>query len=321
MKRLLALLLLVPVLAMAWEPQLNRPITVYVPNAPGAGNELAFRELSAIIAETNPVPKFVIINQPGADGVVALNNLLTAPTDGYHIMAPSYGGMYITNDIWEKDIKKFAWDTFPFTLSIGKSPLVLVAGVKSKINTPKEFEELIAITKTPINIAVGGGAHRTVFEYLMFKHHGNADLVKTAKFQGPLQAVTSVAQYDGVLGTEFGIMPITIAKPLIEAGKIKPIGFSGNKIMPQYPNVPLLNVGITAAWTITMPPNTSQDIVDWYVKTLSAAIKTKQFQRWCYENVVYVDENELTPAAVRKDAKQLRDTFLPILQKIDLTKD
>jgi tripartite-type tricarboxylate transporter receptor subunit TctC len=326
MKKLLAILLLVPALAFAWQPDPQKPITVLVPNTPGAGNELAFRTLTSIIAKTNPGPKFVVVNQPGADGVVALNHLMTLPADGYSIIAPSYGGMYLTNDIWEKNIKKFNWASFPFTLNIGKSPLVLVASVKSQINTPQEFLKLISTTTKPVNVAIGGGAHRTVFEFMMVKGNGNVDQVKTVKFQGPLPAVTSVAQYDGVSGTEFGIMPITIAQPLIQAGKVKPIGFSGTQRMPQYPNVPVLTVAnqtinITAAWTITMPPNTPKEVVDWYVTTFAAAAKTKEFQQWCQENVVYINETELTPIGVLKDVKKMRETFLPILEKIDLSKD
>ena len=44
MKRLLAILALLPALAFAWEPA--RPVTVYVGNTPGAGNEIAFRKLA-----------------------------------------------------------------------------------------------------------------------------------------------------------------------------------------------------------------------------------------------------------------------------------
>jgi tripartite-type tricarboxylate transporter receptor subunit TctC len=325
-KKFLVAALLVPVMAFAWQPDPQKPITVLVPNSPGAGNELAFRTLASIIAKTNPGPKFVIINQPGADGVVALNHLMTLPNDGYNIIAPSYGGMYLTNDLWEKNVKKFNWDSFPFTLSIGKSPLVLVASTKSDINTPEEFIRLIRTATSPINVAIGGGAHRTVFEFLMVNGNGNADQVKTTKFQGPLPAVTSVAQYDGKMGTEFGIMPITIAQPLIQAGKVKPIGFSGTQKMPQYPNVPLLKVNnqlidITAAWTITMPPNTPRDVIDWYVKSFAAASRTKEYRDWCYENVVYINENEQTPAGVRRDVVKMREAFLPILEKIDLSKD
>jgi tripartite-type tricarboxylate transporter receptor subunit TctC len=160
----------------------------------------------------------------------------------------------------------------------------------------------------------------------MVKGNGNVDQVKTVKFQGPLPAVTSVAQYDGITGTEFGIMPITIAQPLIQAGKVKPIGFSGTRRMPQYPNVPVLTVAnqtinITAAWTITMPPGTPKDVVDWYVTTFADAVRTKEFQQWCQENVVYINEEELTPNGVVKDVKKIRETFLPILEKIDLSKD
>jgi tripartite-type tricarboxylate transporter receptor subunit TctC len=324
MKKLLVALLLLPALAFAWEP--TKPVTVLVPNTPGAGNELAFRTLTAIIAKTNPGPKFVVVNQPGADGVVALNHLMTLPADGHSIIAPSYGGMYLTNDIWEKNIKKFDWASFPFTLNIGKSPLVLVASVKSSINTPQEFLKLISTTNKPVNVAIGGGAHRTVFEFLMVKGNGNTDQVKTVKFQGPLPAVTSVAQYDGTSGTEFGIMPITIAQPLIQAGKVKPIGFSGTQRMSQYPKVPLLavngqTINITAAWTITMPPGTPKEISDWYVTTFAAAVKTPEFKQWCQENVVYINENELNPSGVLRDVKQMRETFLPILEKIDLSKD
>lgn len=325
-KKILIAFLMLPILAFAWQPDPQKPITVLVPNTPGSGNELAFRTLASIIAKTDAGPKFVIVNQPGADGVVALNNLMTLPADGHSIIATSYGGMYLTNDIWEKNVKKFQWDSFPFTLNIGKSPLVLVASVKSPVNTPEEFIRLISTSTRPINVAVGGGAHRTVFEFLMAQGRGNPDIAKVVKFQGPVPAVTSVAQYDGSVGTEFGIMPIAIAQPLIRAGKVKPIGFSGTQKMPQYPTVPVMRVNnqtinITAAWTITMPPNTPREVVDWYVRTFAAASRTKEYQEWCLENVVYINDAERTPTGVFNDVKKMRETFLPLLEKIDLSKE
>ena len=326
MKRLLAILLLLPTLAFAWQPNPNKVITVTVGNAPGAGNEIAFRTLAAIIAETNKDPKFVIVNQPGADSVVAMNSLLKQPNDGYYINALSHMSTFVTNDIWEKDVKKWQWNDFTHVITIGKSPLVLVASSKSQVNTPEEFIQRIQTTRQPISVAIGGGAHRTAFEYLMLKGNGNADQVKTIKFQGPLQAVTSVAQFETAGGTEFGIMPIAVARPLIEAGKVKPIGFTGTRHMPQYPWVPLLNtvapgINVYAAWSIVMPPNVSKDVVAWYTKTFADAIHTKQYQQWCYNNVVFVEELELTPAGIVRHAQSLRDAFLPMLQKIDLSKD
>jgi len=324
MKKLLAVLLLIPTLAMAWEP--IYPVSVIVGNTPGAGNEIAFRALAAVVQKNNPKFVYVVENKPGADSVVAQNYFLQQPADGYTINLPSHMSTYVTNDIWEAKIKKFNYDSFIDVMTMGKSPLVLVANAKSKINTPVEFIRLIATTTRPINVAVGGGAHRTAYEYLMMKAHGNADLVKPIKFNGPLPAVTSVASFDTAGGTEFGIMPIAVARPLVEAGKVKPIGFTGTHRMPQYPNVPLLNewvpgINVYAAWSIELPKGTPQEVVDWYQQKFSAAVHSAEYKKWCEQNVVFVDESELKPAGLRRHMEELRATFLPVLKTIDLSKE
>jgi hypothetical protein len=71
------------------------------------------------------------------------------------------------------------------------------------------------------------------FEYIRLKTGASSDLIRDIRFQGPLPAVTSVAQYDGKTGTEFGIMPIAVARPLIEAGKVRPVGLTGGPKLKQ----------------------------------------------------------------------------------------
>ena len=184
----------------------------------------------------------------------------------------------------------------------------------------------VAKSTKPINVAVGGGAHRTAYEYLMTKAHADREIVKPIKFNGPQPAVLSVASYDGKTGTEFGIMPIAVAKPLVDAGKVKAIGFTGTKTMPQYPTVPLLNtvapgINVYAAWSIELPANTPTDIVAWYQKTFAAAIRSKEYKEWREQNVVFYEQSELTPAGLKHQMISLRETFLPVLQRIDLAKE
>lgn len=319
MKHLLALLLLIPTLALSWEP--TKPVTVVIGNPPGAGNELAFRKLASIVTEANPKANFVIQNQPGADSVIAMNGFLSAPNDGYTIALPSHMSTFITNDIWEKKIKKFNYDSFTPVMTMGKSPLVLIANRNSKIDTPQQFADYIRDTKEPINIAIGGGAHRTAFEYLMFKNNGNGDMVQIINFNGPLQAATSVGKDTG--GTEFGIMPIAVAKPLIESGKVKPIGLTGERKMPQFPNVPLLQsiapgINVYGAWAIILPPDTPKEITDWYVKVFVAAARSEEYKKWMDGQVVFLEEKELTPAGLRRQMETLRKTFMPVLEKVKL---
>ena len=324
MKKLLSIFLLVPLLAFAWEP--TKTVTVIVGNTPGAGNEIAFRKLAEIVQKQNPKFTYVVNNMPGADSVIANNKFLDAAPDGYTINLPSHMSSYVTNDIWEAKIKKYQYNSFVDVLTMGKSPLVLVASPKSSVNTPVDFVRYIATSTKPINVAIGGGAHRTAYEYLIAKAHANKDIITSIKFNGPLPAVTSVASYDGKTGTEFGIMPIAVAKPLIDAGKVKPIGFTGTRTMPQYPNVPLLNtvapgINVYAAWSIELPPNTSADIVAWYQTNFAKAIRSKEYAEWRDLNVVFYEESELTPQGLHKHMDELRANFLPVLKQIDLSKE
>jgi tripartite-type tricarboxylate transporter receptor subunit TctC len=322
-KKLLMTVLLVPVMASAWEP--TKTVTAIVGNAPGAGNEMAFRKLAEIVTKRNPGFTYIVQPMPGADSVVANNKFLDAPTDGHVINLPSHMSSYVTNDIWEKNIKKYNYDSFIDVLTMGKSPLVLVAHPSSGINTPQEFVKYIASGRT-INVATGGGAHRTAFEYLMDRAQGNRDQVKAIKFNGPVAAVQSVASYDGKAGTEFGIMPIAVARAMVDAGKVKPIGFTGTRKMLQYPNVPLLNtvvpgINVYAAWSIQLPPGTRQDIVDWYQQQFSAAVRSAEYKEYADANVIFYAEDELTPGGLKRHMDELRASFLPVLSRIDLSKE
>jgi tripartite-type tricarboxylate transporter receptor subunit TctC len=322
-KKLLIATLLVPVMAFAWEP--TRPVQVVIGNTPGAGNEMAFRKLAEIVQKRNPNFVYVVQNIPGADSVIANNKFLEAAADGHTINLPSHMSSYVTNDIWEKNIKKYNYDSFVDVLTMGKSPLVLVAGVKSGIETPQDFVKYIQSGRN-INVAIGGGAHRTAFEYLMDRARGNRDAVRSIKFNGPVPALQSVGQWDGKTGTEFGIMPIAVAKSLIDAGKVKPIGFTGTRKMPQFPNVPLLNgvapgINVYAAWSIQLPPGTPRDIAEWYQREFSAAVRSAEYRDYTDANVIFYEESELTPAGLRRHMDELRAAFIPVLSRIDLSKE
>jgi tripartite-type tricarboxylate transporter receptor subunit TctC len=232
---------------------------------------------------------------------------------------------YVTNDIWERNIKKYNYDSFIDVLTMGKSPLVLVASVKSGIETPQDFVKYIQSGRN-INVAIGGGAHRTAFEYLMTKGNGNRDAVRPIKFNGPVPALQSVAQWDGRTGTEFGIMPIAVAKSLIDAGRVRPIGFTGTRRMAQFPAVPLLNgvapgINVYAAWSIQLPPGTARDITEWYQREFSAAVRSTEYREYTDANVIFYAEDELTPAGLKRHMEELRAAFLPVISKIDLSKE
>lgn len=321
MKKILAVLLLTPALCFAqWAP--NKPVHALIGFAPGSGNEISFRKVSEIVMKQNPGVTFTVETKPGADASVASNQFMTAPSDGLHVMIPSHMSLFVTNDIWQKNTKRFEYNSFRPAVTLGKSPLVLVASSKSTVNTPQEFVKYITNGR-PVNIAVGGGAHRVAFEYIRMKTGANTDLIKDIRFQGPLPAVTSVASYDGKTGTEFGIMPVAIAKPLIETGKVKPIGLTGGPKLKALPTVPLLSdvipgLKVYAGWILVLPPQTPSTIVDWYVDKFSKAILSPEYQAWAEQNYILIDKDELTPRGVMAYAEEIRAAFAPVVKNIKI---
>ena len=321
MKKLLLTLLLIPTLAFAWEP--TKPITVLIGNQPGSGNEVGFRAISAIVMRDNPKANFIIELKPGADSVVAMNMLYDAKPDGYTIAIPSYMSTFVTNDIWQKNQKKFAYNSFTNVMGMGKSPLCIVANPTSKINTVPELVNYVQHTTKPVTVAIGGGAHRMTFEYFMYIAHGNKDLVKTSQFPGPLQAVTATASDAGF---EFGIMPVAIAKPLIDAGKVRLIGVTGERRVSAYPKVEPIQVNgkhidVFAAWALILPPNTSSEIVAWYTRNFVPALESIETKKYYDDNLIFLDKSELTPAGFARGIEKLRAVWMPLSQRVDLLKE
>lgn len=309
MKKLLAILLLVPTLVCAWEP--SKPITVLVGSAPGSNIELNFRTAAAVVTKNNPNANFVIVTKPGADGVVAGNQLLTSTPDGYTISAVSTMSTFVTQDVFQRDQKKFKYDSFITPLIVSKSPLCIIANTNSNTRTPRDFINKLKTTTTPVNIAVGGGPHRLAFEMLMDKVPGNAALVKSIAYQGPLPAVTAVASNDNV---EFGIVPITVAKPLIDAGKVRLIALTGGEVFAPMPDILLMKdyvpgFVVYAGTTLALPPNTPKEIVDWYVTNFSSAIKSKEAKELYKTNLMSYNNSTLTPNGVNTYVSELRKTW------------
>jgi tripartite-type tricarboxylate transporter receptor subunit TctC len=321
MKKLLAILALIPSLAFAWQP--HQPVRVLIGFAPGSGNEISFRKASQIVEKNNPGVNFIVENRPGADAVVAQNLLVTSEKNGLTISVPSHMSLFVTNDIWQQDIKKFKYDSFNNVVTLGQSPLALVAKATSLVDTPQQFLATVKSNHRSINIAVGGGAHQMAYEYIMLKLAGDKTRIQAVRYQGPAQAVTAVA---GDKDVEFGIMPIAIARPLIDAGRVKLVGLTGNKVPEKIAGAKLLEdsvpgISVYAGWMVSLPPETPKEILEWYRQEFSRAIKSAEYQSWARDNYILSPEDQLTPDGVKKYSIALRKNFSPIINELSKSKD
>lgn len=302
--------------AWAWEP--TKPINVLIGFAPGSGNELSFRGVSSILEKSNPKLAFVIEHRPGASGVVAMNDFVSRPADGYHIYIPSNQGIFVTAEFFQKKVIRYKLDDFEYVVGIAKSPLVVIAHSSSDVNTPAEFVNKLTTTTKRINIAAGQGGHQLAYDYMADKIKLDKSLITTVAYRGPAQAGADVAGGH----VEFGIIPVAVAAPLVQSGKVKVIGLTSERTIKGFENTPLMNkwvpgMNVYAGWGIILPKGTPPDMQKWYVDNFSKAIKSAEAQTFFENNYMFADDRELTPAGFKKSMTDLRSVWIPVLNKLE----
>lgn len=315
MKKLLALLALASsLLAHAWTP--TKSITVVIPNAPGAGNEIAFRILASQVEKKTGV-NFVYEYRPGGFDTVAMNYFNTLPGDGYHVATPSCQSTYVSAEIWYSNSVRFnAMDFVPVT-NMGKSPLGFYARTTSDTDTPEKFIAEVRAGQRQLNVAVGGAAHKLAVEYLVAGVKPSVDTVQTLMYKGPAQAMNDVLAGH----VEFGVFPTAVAAPLIKSGRIKLIGIAGEKNIPGLEKAKLMkdyvpNLNVYACWNLILPKNTPQAVQDWYRDAFIPALNSKETQDRYNEQFIFISPGEQSPEGVRAAMYRLREQWQPLARKI-----
>lgn len=301
----------------AWQPQ--KPITVLIGFGPGSGNEVSFRAMAAQVEKATGA-NFVITTRPGADSVLSLNELVRAAPDGYTINVASQQNTWVMADVTARDVKQFTPDSFEYTVNIARSPLAIIAPADSAVNTPEDLVRLLETTTRPINIAVGSSSHKLAYQYLVERTRSRRDLIRAISYKGPVQAGTDVAGNQ----VDFGIIPAAIADGLVKSGKVKFIGLCSEQRLARIPQVPLMDsvvpgLNVYAGWGILLPRGTSSEVTKWYVENFARAIRSEQSRRFLEDNLMFMDERDLTPEGYRRNMLELRRVWLPIAQSMDFS--
>lgn len=317
MKKFIAATLVAFAAASAWAWQPSRPITVQIGFGPGSGNEVSFRAMAQQVEQATGA-RFIIVNQPGADGVVSLNNLVEAAPDGHTINIASQQNTWVMSDVLYPREMKFTPDSFTYTVNIARSPLVIIAPADSTVSTPRELVRVLETTGRPVTFAVGSSSHRLAYQYLVDNTKSKKELITAANYRGPAQAGADVA----AKVVDFGIIPAAIAQSLVAAGKVKIIGICGDRTLARLPGVPTMDavvpgLHVYAGWSILLPKNTPANIQKWYVDNFAAAIRSEQSKKFFEDNLMFPDERDLTPDSHRSRMMDLRRQWLPIAQRMD----
>lgn len=209
-----------------------RPVTLVVPFAPGGGSDIVARTLQPKLSERLG-QAVQVDNKPGASGVIATQAVAKAAPDG-HTLFLSWD-THAINPVVMKDLP---YDTFkdfvPVTL-LARLPLVMGAWGALPANNLQEFIALAKRQPGKMNYAsVGSGSSNRLHSENLHRLAGIELAHVPYKGGGPsIQAMLT-----GEVAYSF--LSYASMRGHIASGKLKALAVTGDKRIPDIPNVPTM---------------------------------------------------------------------------------
>ena len=231
MKRLLAMLLLAPCLALA-QAYPSKPVRVIVPFPPGGTTDLIARIVQAKFQEFLGQP-VLIETKPGAGGSIGAAEAARSAPDGYTML------MVFDTHAVNHHLYKEAPDPFKsldHLMLMVTSPSSLVAGTAF---APGNLRDVVVAAKAqPEKVSygsVGSGSSNHLGALLLEQVAGVKMLHVPYRGGGPL--------VQAMLGNQVNIAFIStpLILPHIKSGKVKPIAVGGKQRMAVLPDVATLS--------------------------------------------------------------------------------
>src|SRR4051812_33176982 len=227
----LALIAALSFSAQAQQAYPTKPIKVIVPLAAGSAVDNAARIVTEKMSRNMGVG-IVIENQPGAAGLIGAGNVAKAAPDGYTLGGFNDSVMTMVPNMTAK---------MPWDIVKDFEPISLVATVEwglvvNAAAPEKTAADLIAAAKKEpgkINYGSGGNGSPQHIAMALFASQAGVQM-QHVPYKGATQAAVGVGGGE-VLAAMQGISTV---KPLIASGKVRLIGVTTPKRMPQFPDVP-----------------------------------------------------------------------------------
>jgi tripartite-type tricarboxylate transporter receptor subunit TctC len=167
----------------------TKPVRFVVPYPPGGASDVTARLLAEKLTERMG-QSFIVENRPGANGIIALDNVAKSPPDGYTILMGNVGPNAINAGLYAKlpfdPIKSFA----PIMLTTSV-PIVLLVNPSLPVHTTQELIAYAKANPGKVKFASGGPGSATHLTGELFKDMAGIDIVHVP-YKGDVPAMTDV---------------------------------------------------------------------------------------------------------------------------------
>lgn len=251
----------------------SRSISLLVGFAAGGPTDQAARIVGEALSEELG-QAVIVINKPGANSTISVREFATAKPDGYQLLLASNGILTVAGARYE---------SLPFDVEKDFMPVGSVAGYSHVLAVPtdKPFDDLSGLLKYQQELgrptAIGSVGNVDELTIALFRKLSTLDF-ESIPYKGQSAVVSDLVA--GRLDMSF--LSPTVAKPLVESGRLKAIAVTGGQRSLVMPDVATMDeAGLTGfnveIWNALLAaPGTDPSIIKRLSDGLKAALSRQQ---------------------------------------------
>ena len=238
----------------------NRPVRIVVPQAAGGGIDIMTRAVAQKLTETWG-QQIIVDNRPGANGIIAIEQILKAKPDGYTLLAGFTSVLTINPHVY----KSLPYDTFrdfaPVSQAVNNT-IVLIVHPSLPARSVKELVALGRSRPGQIDFGSFGVGNMTHLAGELLRVEAGLKMLHVP-YKGETPALTELI--GGQVALLFAVS--SAAAPHIRAGRARLLATGGEKRASAWPDTPTMieagfpNVVVTGWNGFLAPSGTSPELI------------------------------------------------------------
>ena len=237
----------------------SKPIRLINPYAPGGFGDTVARPMFDQLAQSLGQP-IRVESQAGANGTLASNVVAKAAPDGYTMLIANLGPIAINPVLYPATTADPLKVFVPITQLVS-GPLVILAHPDFPAKTLQELMDYARANPGKVSYGSVGPGSTTHLAGELLALKGKLDLLHVP-FKGAAPVITNLLGKQ----VDIGIVNISLAKPHIDAGRLRPIAVTTLKRSSIFPAVPtvaeaLPGFEVNPWWGLMAPVGTPSQVI------------------------------------------------------------
>ena len=306
-------------LASAQDAYPSRPIQLVVPFSAGGDADMAARNLAA--AATGPVGQsLIVLNKPGANGVIGSDFVKNAAPDGYTLLVGRIGSQVLLPALQPKTTD-YSWKDFTFLGLLELNPVICVVDPGSKYKTLKDLAAELKAHPGKLTYSHSGLATvQNLAPQLLLSSLGlKPDAAVNIPYKGGNEVAMAVLSRD----VDFACNNLSSMTGLVKSGKLRALVTTTPERLPEFPDIPTAResgfpkLEAVIGWSALFGPPKMDAAA---VKTWAAVLKhVSQDPKWIAGNANFGGiPHVLSPAETEKYVGQAYAVYSELVAQAGL---